>query len=108
MHYHVSSDELTPGTILEPKYGLKIKDPAFYRQSDYCHAQYLKEMIFEDIRRANHPSRPSRLNSVYLIEKLEDAKKYKEINGGKHIYEVTLLESSNILIGDMKWLDLSN
>ena len=108
MNYHVSNDELTAGTILYPRYGEMVQDPGFYRISDHNYAQYLKEMIFEDFRSVHHPKKPSRLNSIYLIEKLENAKKYKEKFNKKYIYEINLEESSNILSADMRWMDLSN
>ncbi|SDC21133.1 Protein of unknown function [Bacillus wiedmannii] len=108
--YHVSTIKLAKGDILEPRYGLTLCDYKHFRSDQNKYSQYLKEQIFEDVRKDKFPSLPSRINSVYVWDDLESAISYIERNRYTEafIYEVELENPKLAVRYDMSWLDLSN
>ncbi|WP_411955157.1 DUF2441 domain-containing protein [Alkalibacillus sp. S2W] len=108
MSYHLSNVNFEYGDMIYGMYGRNVQHPDFYQKCDHNYAQYLKEMIFEDYRKAKHPNTPSRLSSVYLIEDIESARKYAEKHNKKYIYEIDISGSRRMLTADMKWMDIAN
>lgn len=106
-YFHTSNDLLEKGLILEPRYGEKITDSRLYSSSDHFHAQYLREMIFEDYRAAYFPDKPSRLRSVYLFNDIRLANQYREEFNRTYIYEVEIGNDTKILKSDMTLIDLT-
>lgn len=97
-----------PGTILNVKYGQSVLDRNIYSINDHYWSQYVKEVLFEEVRKTNFPFLPSRLNSIYLVDSLEMAEEFKSKQNRKFIYRVTVDTSKEILRADMKLLDMSN
>jgi len=61
--FHISPTPLTAGTILTPGgWGQKTEQ---FCSTNY--PQYIKEEIFEEVRRTLFPQAPSRLSSVFLF-----------------------------------------
>ena len=73
----------------------------------------MRELALESIRKEYYPEYPSRLNCLYLTDKLEDAIKWVDIlkrNKKNAVQILTLKVSGNIFEGDgslMKRLNLS-
>ncbi len=107
-YYYTSKDKLNVGTLLEPHYGEAMQHPGYFTINDHQYAQHLREMIFEEVRKEDFPGHPSRLNSMYLVDSLEMARKYAKKYNNKYIYEVNMETSGRILAVDMHWMDLSN
>ncbi|MCU4883772.1 DUF2441 domain-containing protein [Bacillus cereus] len=110
-YYHTSNDNLALGTVLQPMYGEKLKDSRRYVNDNVFfydnYTQYLKEMLFEEIRRTEFPSLPSRIQSIYLTESYEGAIQYADKYTKKYIYEVEIENPSKSTTLDMQWMDLS-
>ncbi|MFB5588456.1 DUF2441 domain-containing protein [Bacillus cereus] len=108
--YHVSTIKLAKGDILEPRYGLTLCDYRHFRSDQNRYSQYLKEQIFEDVRKEKFPSLPSRINSVYVWDDLDSAVSYIKRNRYTEvfIYEVELENPKLAVRYDMSLLDLSN
>lgn len=106
--FHVSNNDMKPSTILIPNYGKTILDPRYFRFNDYNYSQYLKEVLFDEIRAEFFPEKPSRLNSIYLVGNFQSAKEYKDKFSKKYIYEVTIQSSGPALRADMTWMDRCN
>ena len=76
-------------------------------------AYVMRELALESIRKEYYPEYPSRLNCLYLTDKLEDAIKWVDIlkrNKKNAVQILTLKVSGNIFEGDgslMKRLNLS-
>lgn len=62
------------------------------------------EIIFELVRRAKYPNRPSRYQSLYALDDLETARQFMDITGanGSPVYKV---ESEDSFRADMHLLD---
>lgn len=103
-YFHVSSDNLLIGTLLEARYGKAIQQRRNH-QASYIYVQYLRELILENYRTANFQLVPSRLNSIYLVDSLEIAEIYSAQHGKEYIYEVMIESEKPTLKADMKWLD---
>ncbi|PEO65669.1 DUF2441 domain-containing protein [Bacillus toyonensis] len=71
------------------------------------YAQYLKEMLFEEVRKTEFPLLPSRIKSIYLTDSYKGASKYKDKYGKNFIYEVEIENSNKAITVDMQWMDLS-
>lgn len=110
--YHVSTIKLAQGDILEPRYGLTMCDYRYFRSTPDKYSQYLKEQIFEDVRRDKFPSLPSRIKSIYLWDDVKKAVNYIERYKSKHeecsIYEVEVEHPELAISYDMSWMNLSN
>jgi hypothetical protein len=94
--FHISVTPLSTGTILSSGlWGGKIGQ---MRTSNY--AQYMKEEIFEDIRKSRFPQAPSRLGSTFLFPDVTSAHFYRanwmKYNG--HIYEVDILSGTPFVV----------
>ena len=102
--YHVSKRKLTEGTILTVGvYGERISRHN-YIENEY--KTYIKEEIFEAIRARHYPDLPSRLNCVFLYEKLTEAREShaKKTAYKGYVYEVAILEGQP-LIAEMDLLN---
>lgn len=52
-------------------------------------ASPMLELLFEQVRRASFPERPSRFQSMFAVETLEEALQFRSRYGGAAIYAVT-------------------
>ncbi|MCU5025397.1 DUF2441 domain-containing protein [Bacillus cereus] len=105
--YHASNSELKKGELLTVNYGKAIQHPDFYRENEHNYAQHLREMIFEEVRKINFPSAPSRLESKYLVKDLKAALAYRKEFNKNYVYEVELEEPGRIITADMTWINFS-
>ena len=103
-YYHLSVNQLSPGTVLESRFGVSNRERRIYdivhsaivegplvlksillaesyllaaQDHDGCLPMYLKEIIFEQIRKEQFPNRPPRLGSKFLCPTLGDINKLK-------------------------------
>ncbi|WP_077324760.1 DUF2441 domain-containing protein [Virgibacillus siamensis] len=106
-YFHVSNDVLEKGEMLECKYGKVILDERYYSYSNYNHDQYLREIIFEEVRTTNFANKPSRLKSIYLFDDIRLALKYKGDLKKKYIYTIRVDDGSRLLRTDMNLINLS-
>ncbi|WP_337970319.1 DUF2441 domain-containing protein [Virgibacillus salexigens] len=106
-YFHATNKKMINGELIIPKYGRAISHQQNLNNA-HLRAQYNKEMIFEEVRKESYSAMPSRLDSIYFVEGLENARKYAIEKGYKYIYSVTFLTSCRILTADMSWLDISN
>jgi hypothetical protein len=109
-YFHVSKNNIEDGSILEPRYGMVVQSPRFFRANDHNHDLYMKEMIFEEIRTKKYSFRPSRLSSIYLFAELESARLYPQKINAEYVmntFQVQFLSSGSIAEFDMTWLDLA-
>ncbi|ACK88080.1 hypothetical protein BCAH820_4367 [Bacillus cereus AH820] len=106
--YHASNADLKKGDLLTIKYGKAMQHPNFYKESEHNYAQHLREMIFEEVRKVNFPSAPSRLDSKYLVKDLKAALAYRKKFNINHVYEVEIEEPGRIITADMTWIDFSS
>ncbi|MDN4605902.1 DUF2441 domain-containing protein [Sporosarcina highlanderae] len=106
-YFHVTNVELPKGLFLLPCYGEKVTSPDYYRRDSMSHAQYLREMIIEEVRAINYPEKPSRLNAVYLFDDIRLAMQYKEGQKYKYIYQVEVEGGASIHKGDMTLIDMT-
>lgn len=106
-YYHITRSQLNLGTILKTGYYGNVLLNNL--KNHEMHNQYMKEMVFEDIRTQHYTHMPQRLNCNYLLKSVAEAISYKEksphLNGP--IYEVELLESESNQLADvdMTWLN---
>ncbi|HET7657830.1 MAG TPA: DUF2441 domain-containing protein [Bacillales bacterium] len=107
-YFHVSNEKMREGTLLNVNYGRAVQHPGWFRESDHNYAQYLKEMIFEDYRRAHFPEAPSRLNCIYLFDNLGTANIFKKNYNKSYLYAVEISQGARLSKVDMKWMDLAN
>ena len=64
-------------------------------------ASPMLELLFEQVRRATHAERPSRLQSMFAVETLSEAHQFQSQYGGTAIYKV----SADVMFrGDMNLL----
>ncbi|MEK4666555.1 DUF2441 domain-containing protein [Niallia sp. FSL R7-0271] len=103
-YFHVSDDNLELGTILQPKYGQVIQNSHYYMFNDHNYAQYLKEMLIEEIRVKDYPTLPSRLKCIYVVDNEESARSYMKTYNKKFLYKVQITEGIIAKV-DMKWMD---
>lgn len=103
--FHTSNVPIKLGEILNPNYGSIILDKRYYSDSIKNHQQYLREMLFEEVRLDKYKDKPSRLKSIYLFDNLSLALQYCERLGKKYLYRVSVDESSNLLRADMNIID---
>lgn len=70
-------------------------------------AQQLVEHLFEDVRQREFRRKPSRFQSLFAFESVQDAKRFKHNYNRLHhyIYEVEIIERAKTHKGDMHWLD---
>ena len=105
--YHASKKKIKKGELLTVNYGKAIQHPDFYRENEHNYAQHLREMIFEEVRKINFPSAPSRLESKYLVKDLKAALAYRKEFNKNYVYEVELEEPGRIITADMTWINFS-
>ncbi|EDW2324458.1 DUF2441 domain-containing protein [Salmonella enterica subsp. enterica] len=71
----------------------------------------LMELIVELVRQMQFPEKPSRYQSIFACEKIEDAnyfrENHREHDGPQPIYEILVGDNTNIHRGDMRLLDLN-
>ncbi|EAA7255178.1 DUF2441 domain-containing protein [Salmonella enterica subsp. enterica serovar Newport] len=71
----------------------------------------LMELIVELVRRLQFPTKPSRYQSIFACDKIEDAnyfrENHREHDGPQPIYEILVGDNTNIHRGDMRLLDLN-
>ncbi|WP_067730940.1 DUF2441 domain-containing protein [Oceanobacillus damuensis] len=106
-YFHVSNEVLESGRMLECKYGKVILNERYYSDSDHYHNQYLREIIFEEVRKSNFADKPSRLKSIYLFDEIRLALKYRNDLKKKYIYTVRIEDGSKLLRTDMNLINLS-
>ncbi|EGE0300903.1 DUF2441 domain-containing protein [Escherichia albertii] len=72
----------------------------------------LMELIVELVRQLQFPTKPSRYQSIFACEKIEDAnyfrENYREHDGPQPIYEILAGDNTNIHRGDMRLLDIDS
>lgn len=92
-------------------YGKAIRDSHRYFKDNVSYyesyIQYLKEMLFEEVRKAEFSLLPSRMKSIYVTDSYEGASMYKKEYEKKYIYEVELENPNKAITVDMRWMDLS-
>lgn len=100
--FHMSVSPLPKGAVLST--GLWGEKTNSMRASNY--PQYMKEMIFEEVRASLFPHAPSRLSSVFLFPDLVSARFYRAnwMKYGAHIYEIEIL-SGNPFVVEMDLLN---
>lgn len=94
--YHVSHRDLREGTILTlGAYGERIRRHDFIKNA---YSTYIKEEIFEAIRKEQYPHLPSRLNCVFLFLEFSVAKEFYANRGQykEYVYEVVIEEGKPI------------
>jgi hypothetical protein len=87
-YFHLSGAMLAVGSVIEPgSWGRVV------RAWGWQHGQALREMALEAARLASHPEKPSRLDAAFALLTLDDARKFKAIQGFQQhiIYRVTLV-----------------
>lgn len=71
----------------------------------------LMELIVELVRQLQFPTKPSRYQSMFACEKIEDAnyfrENHREHDGPQPIYEILVGDNTNVHRGDMRLLDLN-
>lgn len=100
-YYWLASYILTPNSVIEPgNWGRIINTYQFYSQG--AQTVGLREFIFETERLRNFSDRPSRMESLFLLEDEESAKKFQKERPMDLIYEVKLIdETKNYFEADM-------
>jgi len=100
-YYWLASYILSPGSIIEPgNWGRIINKYPIY--SEAAKTIGLREFIFEVERLKNFSDRPSRLESLFLFENEELAKKFQKTRSFDLIYEVEIIdETKNYFEGEM-------
>lgn len=63
------------------------------------------ELLYEQVRRAAYPDRPSRIQSIFALETLSEACQFQSQYGGDAIYKVS---ADVIFRGDMNLLHGGN
>ena len=101
--YHMSDKPLPLGTILNPGiWGEKIHKHVI--KLDY--PQFIKEEIFEDVRRKLFMHAPSRYDCVYLFPDIISARFYRASwkRYKAFIYETNIIDGSQYIV-DMSFLN---
>lgn len=100
--FHISAVPLTPGTVLTS--GLWGQKTVQMQATNYT--QYMKEEIFEDVRKSRFPLAPSRLGSVFLFPDETSAHFYRAnwLKYHAHIYEIEVF-SGNPFVVEMDLLN---
>ena len=110
-YYWLCSYPLGAGSIINPgNWGRMVKHYTPQRASNPWLA--LKEYIFENVRLRNYLDKPSRLESIFLCESLENLQRFKsECNGSRDLdlaFEVEILEEkANIFRTDWQFVNIS-
>jgi hypothetical protein len=110
--YHVDRHgNCEPGTALQLQYQTEVpqtfsrgvskfgyailntvpaENPEDYdRETASNHLTYFREIIFELERRSNFPDQPSRLQSLFAVGSVEEAREYRdELSSNAQIYEI--------------------
>ncbi len=95
IYFHASPILLTPQSIILPgNWGRILK---MYKRN-HAGEVLLREKILEDIRRRYYSKKPSRLNAIFLLETLEEARNFRnQSNPWNLIYEVEISDPSKPL-----------
>lgn len=96
-YYHISAREIRRGaTLTQSIYGERVIDQMTV-ENDYN--LYIKEKIFEDVRRQFQPQAPSRLNCVFMYPSLEIARFFwaKDHSYQSYLYEVEVQRGTPFL-----------
>lgn len=73
--FHVTQIQLAPRSIILPgNWGRILR---LYNRSNVGEVLY-REKSLEDIRRLEFPNKPSRLNSVFMLETVEEARHFRD------------------------------
>lgn len=92
-YYWLGSYPLEEGSIVLPgNWGRMIN---LYK-SDGAIILYLREKILEEVRLKDYPDLPSRMNSNFLFENIEQAKNFQSNEGGRYVdilYEVEITDN---------------
>lgn len=102
-YYHVSQRSLKSDTSLtKGAYGERIRRADFIEAN---YATYIKEEIFEEIRRLHFPDAPSRFKCSFLFPELSIAKEYyaNAMRYQHYVYAVEV-EAENSFIAEMDLL----
>lgn len=103
-YYWLCSYILEPGsTVLPGNWGRIVK---LYTTQNNAYI-YLREEIFERIRRENYPHLPSRMTSIFICEDLSTAKDFKRQSGRTFdiLYEVELIDDKPVFTADWALLN---
>jgi hypothetical protein len=99
-YYHLSANILSPGTVLESRFGVSPREQNLYaiirsalidgplvlksillndamNNKDPFLPMYLKESILEQVRITQFPNRPPRLGGFFLCPTLDDIRKFR-------------------------------
>jgi hypothetical protein len=93
MYFHVAPILLAPGSLVLPgNWGRILR---LYTQANDV---LFRESALENFRQSKCPEKPSRLNSVFLLETLEEAIWYRNNNSSTSlIYEVNISTSDAVI-----------
>ncbi len=107
-YFHASNEIHRPGTKLKPNYGITINNSRYYSHNKVNYTQYLKEQLFETVRKTKYPSLPSRLNCIYVVDDVRYALQYIQKMNKKYLYRVTIKNKKKSAKVDMNLLDCNN
>ncbi|MEK6993465.1 DUF2441 domain-containing protein [Paenibacillus sp. FSL K6-1566] len=111
MFYHATRAPIQVGSVITPTF--YYANLIGNRDNPDIKPQYLKEMIFEEIRKAFYNRKPSRLACNYVMRDYTSIFEYRDKMTHLHdgcIYEVepANLEDYQIFDADMTWLDCNH
>lgn len=92
-YFYCCSLPLGPGSIVNPgNWGRIIK--TYTPQTSPNAWLFIRELIFEEVRREFFPQKPSRFCSIFLCQDLEGIQEFKKVSNRvlDIIYEVEVLE----------------
>lgn len=93
VYYHVSPIILGEGSIIMPgNWGRVLK---FHENATPV---ALREYILELVRLTRYPDKPSRLNCVFVLETLDEAKRYREAHALLNIIYQVAIDTSELPI----------
>jgi Protein of unknown function (DUF2441) len=100
-YFHCAPIQLAPGAIIEcGNWGRILR--LYESANNQVPIQALNEMVLEALRLSIAPEKPSRLNCLFVLPNLEEARKYKKRHCPTNlIYSVEPIEPSYIAhLGD--------
>lgn len=92
-YYHITQPLLATGSVIENgNFGRLLEK--YNREFGNLEILY-REEVLEFIRKEKYPAKPSRFKSIFLLDSIENAFKYKEVNApNQNIYKVKILDST--------------
>lgn len=92
IYYHVTSPLLSTGSIIENgNFGRLLEK---YNKEFGDISTLYREEVMESVRKDQYSHKPSRFNSVFLLDSLKNATHYRDFNArNQNIYKVKIVES---------------